>query len=166
MSRNLKCNKILSGSVALVALAAALVSEPAPANSTDACSLLTQSQVSAALGIRVDAGVRPLASEPGMCNWRESNKPTGPGRNVLLTIISAKEFDKLKTLPMAARAQGVGDDAIVTHPMRVPPLLTVKVGTHYFQILVRSDLVTSEEMDARNQALEKTLAAKVIEKLG
>ena len=67
---------------------------------------------------------------------------------------------------MAASEKGIGDDAIVTHPMRVPPLLTVKVGTHYFQILVRSDLVPSEEVDARNQALEKTLAAKVIEKLG
>jgi hypothetical protein len=166
MSRNFKGFEILSGSAALLALAAALVSEPVSASSIDACSLLTRSQVSAALGIRVEAGVRPLASEPGMCNWRESNKPTGPGRNVLLTIITAQEFDKLRTLPMAASEKGIGDDAIVTHPMRVPPLLTVKVGTHYFQILVRSDLVPSEEVDARNQALEKTLAAKVIEKLG
>jgi hypothetical protein len=167
MSGNLKSHKVLSGSVGLVALAAAVISPPVRANdAVDACTLLTESQVSAALGIPVDAGVRPNSNEPRMCNWRESHKPTGPGRNVLLTMISANEFDDLKKQPMSAPTSGVGDEAVTSHPMHVPPLLTVKAGTHYFQILVRSDLVSSEEVDARDQAVEKTLAAKIIKKLG
>jgi hypothetical protein len=167
MNRNLKCHKILSGSVGLAALAAAVVSPPVWADTTiDACTLLTESQVSAALGIPVDAGVRPNSNEPRMCNWRESHKPTGPGRNVLLTIITANQFDDLKKQPMSAPTGGVGDEAVTSHPMHVPPLLTVKAGTHYFQILVRSDLVSSEEVDARDQVVEKTLAAKIVKKLG
>jgi hypothetical protein len=167
MSRNSKCHKVLWGSVGLVALAVAVISPPVRADATvDACTLLTQSQVSAALGIPVDAGVRPISTEPGMCNWRESKKPTGPGRNVMLTLISEKEFERLKTLPMAAPSNGIGDEAVVTHPVHVPAVLSVKAGTRYFQILARSDLGASEEVDARNQAVEKTLAAKIIKKLG
>jgi hypothetical protein len=167
MCRNLKCHKILTGSVGFLALAAAVMSLPVRANTgLDACALLTRSEVSAALGIPVDAAARPIATEPGMCNWRESLKPTGPGRNVLLTIITANQFDDLKKQRMSAPTSGVGDDAVMTHPMHVPAVLAVKAGAHYFQILVRSDLASSEEVDARNQALEKTLAAKIIKKLG
>jgi hypothetical protein len=166
MSRNLKCHNALSGSAGLLALAAAVISPPIRANTTvDACTLLTRSEVSAALGIPVDAGARPISTEPGMCNWRESHKPTGPGRNVLLTLITANQFDDLKKQPMSTLTSGVGDDAVMTHPMHVPAVLTVKAGTHYFQILARSDLASSEEVDARNQTVEKTLASKIIKKL-
>lgn len=167
MNRDVKCNKVLLGSLGMVALAAAAMARPVRADTlVDACKLLTRSQVSAALGIPVDAGVRPIASEPRICNWRESNKPTGPGRNVMLTIINANQFDDQKKLPLSAAADGVGDAAVVTHIMRMPTVLTVKSGTHYFQLLVRSSLESSEEVDARNQALERKLAAKIIGKLG
>jgi hypothetical protein len=167
MNRNVKCNKVLVGSVGLLALAAVAISRPVnAATAVDACTLLTQSEVSAALGIPVDAGVRPISTEPRICNWRESHKPTGPGRNVMLTLITANQFDDLKKLPMTAAASGVGDAAIVTHAMNVPTIMSVKSGTHYFRLLVRSSLEASEEVDARNQALEKTLAAKIIKKLG
>ncbi len=137
----------------------------ARAEAPDACTLLTKAQVKAALGIAVDAGVRPVATDPRICNWRESNKPTGPGRNVLLTFITAKEFENLRKLPMSAPVTGLGDEAIVTHSMRVPAILTVKSGAHYFRLLVRSDLQASEEVDTRNQTLEKSLAAQILKKL-
>jgi hypothetical protein len=100
-----------------------------------------------------------------MCNWRESNKPTGPGRNVMLTIIGANQFDDLKKQPMTSTVEGVGDEAFLSRSMRVPPLLTVKTGSHYFRLLVRSAVEASEEVDVRNQAIEKALAAKIIKKL-
>jgi hypothetical protein len=154
-------------SLGLALLASAGTLEPVRAEPLiDACTLLTRHEAAAALGIAVDAGVHPIAAEPRMCNWRESNKPIGPGRNVMLTLITANEFERMKTFPMNGKATGIGDEAVVTHGMRTPPTLAVKAGTHYFQILVRSDLVASEEVDARNQALEKTLAAKIIKKLG
>ena len=49
--------------------------------------------------------------------------------------------------------------------MRVPAILMVKSGTHYFRLLVRSDLQASEEVEARNQTLEKSLAAQILKKL-
>jgi hypothetical protein len=132
----------------------------------DACTMLSKADVSSALGIAVDPGARPIATEPRMCNWRESDKASGPGRNVLLTFIPENTYEKLKTEPLAAPATGVGDEAVVTHPMRMPPILSVKAGANYFQILVRSGLQASEEVNARNQAIEKSLAAKIIKKLG
>lgn len=132
----------------------------------DACTVLSKADVSSALGIAVDPGDRPIPDEPRMCNWRESHKPTGPGRNVMLTFIPEKEFEKLKTLPLTAPATGIGDEAVLTHPMRMPPILAVKAGTHFFQLLVRSDLQPSEQVNERNQAIERSLAAKIIKKLG
>ena len=84
----------------------------------------------------------------------------------MLTVITEKEFERIKALPMVSPASGIGDEAVVVHPMRVPAELTVKVGTHYFQLLVRSDLSASEEVDARNQTIEKALAQRIIKKLG
>lgn len=166
MNRQLIGNQVRYAYLAVFALAAAGVSGRARAETlVDACSLLSQAQVTAALGVPVDAGVRPIATEPRMCNWRESNKPTGPGRNVMLTVITAPEYDSLKKMPLSAAASGVGDEAIVTHSMRVPVILTVKAGTHYFRILARSSLEASEAVDQRNQAIEKNLAALILKKL-
>lgn len=165
MNRFGTCRQILGLSSVLTVLTGAGVRGPARAETVDACALLTSAQVSAALGIAVDAGVRPNANDPHMCNWRESNKPVGPGRNVMLTLINAKEFDNLKKLPMSAAASGAGDEAIVTHSAHVPAILTVKGGTHYFRILVRSSLEASEAVDERNQTIEKGLAALILKKL-
>lgn len=165
MNRFEKCRRILPVSLGLISLAAAGACAAAQAGDVDACRLLTTKQVTAALGIPMDAGVRPNAGDPHICNWRESNKPVGPGRNVMLTLISANEFDTLKKLPMSAPASGAGDEAIVTHTAHVPAILTVKGGTHYFRILVRSSLEASESVDERNQTIEKNLAALILKKL-
>ena len=165
MNRFKKRPQILSASLGLIALAAVVAGGPARAETPDACTLLTKAQVKAALGVAVEAGVRPIATDPRICNWRESNKPTGPGRNVMLTLITVNEFEKLKKLPMTAPVSAIGDEAVVTHSMRVPAILMVKSGTHYFRLLVRSDLQASEEVEARNQTLEKSLAAQILKKL-
>jgi hypothetical protein len=167
MFRNSSFNSTLGASLGFLALGLGLgASETLKAEALpDACGMLTQAQVSAALGIPVDAGVRPIAADPRVCNWRESNKPNGPGRNVMLTFISAKQFDNLKQLPLSTAASGVGDEAIVTRAMRMPTILTVKAGTHYFRILVRSDLAATAEVDERNQSIEKSLGAKIVSKL-
>lgn len=166
MNRYWNCNQGLWVSVGFFALVATGVSGSVRAETPiDACTLLTQAQVAAALGIPVDPGVRPIATDPRVCNWRESNKPTGPGRNVMLTFINAKEFANLQKQPLSAATGGIGDAAIMTHSMRVPAILTVKAGTHYFRILVRSDLEASAAVDERNQALEKTLAAQILKTL-
>ena len=165
MNRFEMCHQILPVSLGLIALAVTGACAAAQAETADACRLLTTAQVTAALGIPMDAGVRPIATDPHICNWRESNKPVGPGRNVMLTLINANEFDNLKKLPMSAAASGAGDEAIVTHSAHVPAILTVKGGTHYFRILVRSSLEASEAVDERNQTIEKGLAALILKKL-
>lgn len=151
------------GNCWFIALGAAGIVGSARAESPiKACALLTKAQVAAALGVPVDPGVQPIAADPRMCNWRESNKPTGPGRNVMLTIINAKEFANIQKQPQSAAMDGIGDEAIVTRSMRVPVVLTVKSGDHYFRILVRPSLDAADE---RDQGLEKALAAQVLKKL-
>lgn len=152
--------------LAAVALVTAVMTGAARADETvDACSLLTQKQVSAILGFKVDPGVHPIPSFSYMCNWREINRPTGIARHALLTVITAREFDRIKTLPLTSASGGVGDDAVVTHSLRMPAILTVKSGAHYFRLEVRSNVEHSGEADERNQFLEQSLAVQVVKKL-
>lgn len=155
MYRYGKCWFIALGAVGIIGSARA-------ESPIKACTLLTKAEVAAALSVAVDPGVQPIAADARMCNWRESNKPTGPGRNVMLTLINAKEFANIQKQPQSAATDGIGDEAIVTRSMRLPAVLTVRSGDHYFRILVRSSL---EVVDERNQALEKELAAQILKRL-
>src|SRR5690242_6998977 len=75
----------------------------------DPCSLLTPAQVSAALGVTVDAG-KPLGTRA--CYWRAAGGTTG--RKASLTIHSAQEFAMGKT-PLRGTEKpavsGIGDEA-------------------------------------------------------
>jgi hypothetical protein len=132
----------------------------------DACSLLSQAQVAAALGAEVDPGVRPVESDPLSCNWREHGKPTGPARNVILYIYDAQKFDSGKTrvahMPSAMQS-GIGDDAYWFRPGRLPITLTVKKGDAYFRLMTRSD--AAHPADDQDKAIDKALALDVLKHL-
>src|SRR5579864_8972260 len=88
----------------------------------DACSLLTQEQVSAALGVNVDAAKR-LA--PTMCGWSAPNQPNSVNaKKVALLISNPRAFAFAKTPPVssekAAPAKGVCDDAVYSFPAQGP----------------------------------------------
>lgn len=86
---------------------------------SDACSLLTQAQVSSILGMPVDAGQHLVPNILSICGWGN----TGPnGKHVVLSIYTQKgsltpvqRFNTAKT-PIKGitktSVSGVGDDAI------------------------------------------------------
>ena len=108
----------------------------------DACSLLTQQQVSDALGVPVDAG-KPI-SGPASCQW------IGKGRFATLTILQplagkspVDRFNaaKASTMPGVTKepVSGVGDDAFYVSfsgTIRAGLGLSVKKGTTPFEIRV------------------------------
>ena len=132
----------------------------------DACSLLSHAQVSAALGIEVDPGVRPVDTDPLACNWREHGKPTGLARNVILYVYDAQKFETGKTrvarTPSALQG-GIGDDAYWFRPGRLPITLTVKKGDSYFRLMARSD--AAHPADDQDKAIDKALALDVLKHL-
>jgi hypothetical protein len=109
----------------------------AAAAPTDPCSLLSQAQVSAALGVSVGAG----KATGKICRWAG---PAGqPGRSpaLVLTMQDAKAFEFAKAPSKSATlvktsAPGIGDDAVINTVGVVTATLTVKKGDTYFELLV------------------------------
>ncbi|MEO7208869.1 MAG: hypothetical protein ABI145_19405 [Steroidobacteraceae bacterium] len=83
-------------------------------NSGDACSLLTQAEVSANLGVQVAAGNSLVAKS---CQWRQQAKP---GAEVLIADLNGPNLDMfngVKSTAAATRATitpvtGMGDEAL------------------------------------------------------
>jgi hypothetical protein len=147
----------------------------------DACSLLTQSQVSSVLGVTAGAGQHPgdeMHLPPGdpavdrrTCTWYEGGKTSPVGKRVSLIILGTigsltpvQRFNNAKT-PVQGITKTpvtrVGDDAFfMVSQIRVT--LHVKKGNSVFEIMVGG--FPAEQIE-QVKTMEKTLAQDVAAKL-
>jgi hypothetical protein len=131
---------------------------------TDACSLLTPAQVSAVLGLKVDAGT-PLPGNSKLCHWGAvvvMAKGTSK-KGVTLTLQDPMAFTYAK-MPagqgiVKVPVSGIGDDAVYGTTPGFPTVLTVKKGDVVFVVHVNGF------PDDQIKAKEKTLALDVLAKL-
>jgi len=154
--------------VAFVALALSTGKPALAAPPTDACSMLTPAQVSAALGVTVGAG----KAIPQNCEW-SGNANAMIGKSVLLTIVGqmgsmtpVDQFNTIKTpLPLKGITKtpvsGLGDDAVYGTAGRTT-VLTVRRGNFVFQVKVSG--FAPDKID-EVKAKEKQLAQQVLAKL-
>lgn len=125
---------------------------------TDACSLVTAAQVSAALGVPIGAGERIVPSSPKLCGFGGA----GAAKRVVTAIITPDMFDHEKHPLQGIKEEqlsGVGDDA---HYMTTPGFgtgLSVKKGSFAFKVRVYGFPVEQVEQK------EKTLAQEILAKL-
>jgi hypothetical protein len=142
---------------------------PSAASATDdACALLSQAQVSAALGVPVDAG-KQIGPSSALCGWKQPNDPSHTGNRVLLSIyrtlgkISPVERFENGKIPMQGITKtpisGVGDDAYYIDTPGMGMGLNVKKGASSFQVRVYG--FPADQI----RAIEKTLALEVLGKL-
>lgn len=134
----------------------------------DACSFLSRSRISSALGVAIDAG-RHIGPSSALCGWGEPNDPSHSGKHVLLTIyravgkISAIErFENGKTPIQGIEktpVNGIGDDAYFIDTPGFGLGLNVKHGAFAFQVKVFG---FSPEM---TRTIEHSLAQDVLAKL-
>ncbi len=132
----------------------------------DPCSLLTQAQVSAALGAIVEA---PHLDAPKLCRWATPKQPNPVNaRTVILTISSERAFGFAKTPVVsstkAVPASDVGDDAVYAVSVDASGYSTaqlyVKKGGAYFVVHVYGFPDQTKIME-----IEKTLALQACSKL-
>ena len=103
----------------------------------DACSLLTQAQVSAALGLTMDMGRRVVYNNPKMCAWAPPGGATANGPKVTLTLVTPDAFERSKTPGNGATTtpvKGVGDEAFYITGAGTTTALSVKKGASTFQV--------------------------------
>jgi hypothetical protein len=171
--------------IELTTLAAIFIFAVAPSSANaatpdDACSLLTQPQVSAALGLSVDAGSHPIPEHSKRCVWSPANAAIGSkdasegldaSTGVMLTIVSVDEYYRTEQTIRQANEEkwegakvgatpisGLGDDAYYATVGPVTNLF-VKKGKVAFCVEVRGGF-----SDDRLEAIEKTFASQVLSK--
>jgi hypothetical protein len=136
----------------LAALAAAAFITAAAAPSVhaappdDACSVLTQAQVTAALGVAVGAPHQTTAMMK-TCTWIQADAGLIGGKSVQVILRTADDHDKNK----AQMNQATGSTAT----------LSVKKGDAGINVAVRA----SDFPLDKTKAIEKTLAQQILAKL-
>jgi hypothetical protein len=129
----------------------------------DACSLLTQAQIGAALSVSVGAGSYLTPTFKKTCTWNATGGSTTGAKYVTLMLQSPDAYQAGKQAPVktivVTPASGVGDDAYYLAVGSNVGLI-VKKGNVAFKVAVYGDLPMEKK-----QAMEKTLAQQVVSKL-
>ena len=137
---------------ALVVLTFPAVAQAAP----EPCKLLSQAQVSAALGVTFGAG-QPICTKG--CSWTSEK----PHEIVTLSLWPPAQWDRIKASPIPGTANtpaaGLGDDAFYTTVAQYTVLYVKKGQTVYlFKVYGVQD-------KAKQMSAEKRLAQDALAKL-
>jgi hypothetical protein len=135
---------------------------------TEACALLSPSQIAAALGFEVDAGKNTLGTGQ-VCRWKERGKSAGADAALLQVALSKTSSFEIGKTPIPhwtkTPVRGIGNDAYFVEQGKpsfpMDPTLSVKKGDAVFTISVFVPKASIEQA----KALEKTVALKILEKL-
>jgi hypothetical protein len=129
----------------------------------DACSLLTQAQVSAALSVSVGAGSYQTPRFKKTCTWNATSDVTKGAKYVTLVLEGLDAYQAGKLAPVktivVTSISGIGDDAYYLAVSSNVGLI-VKKGDIAFKVAIYGDLPIEKK-----QAMEKTLAQQVVSKL-
>ena len=107
------CKTRLFGAAASGAMMGLLWVSAVAATSPDACAVVTQAEVAAALGVPVNAGERVVPSDTTLCTWHEQRKNQVQGMFVTIAFLEEQAYQMRKmtrTLNNAPEG-GIGDDA-------------------------------------------------------
>ncbi len=173
-------SKTSLGAAALPVMFIALVTtlaSAAAAPPNDACSLVTQAQVSAALGVSMEAGSHVTPTFLRTCTWNPSGTSGNRVGALTLYIQSADQYEagkkmleQMRTMakvekhgnsqpPVITPLSGIGDDAFYLDMANTMSLIAKK-GNVQFKLVIYGDLPAEKK-----KAAEKTLALEVVSKL-
>jgi hypothetical protein len=141
------------------------------ATPSDACALLTQEEVAAALGTPVDAGERLMPNEPRFCTWHEHGGKQA--RNVRVDFISEQQYQIGKTaIPSIVKTpeSGLGDDAYFSKAKGMVFNLSIKKGGSYFRVMARSNAEAFAKsndaaLDEKDKEVDRAIARAILKKL-
>ena len=136
----------------------------------DACKLLTEAEVSAALEVKSLAGSHIVESSTKMCGWSDVPGSDINHRRVVISIIPVAGFEFTKsrvgkTITIEPAA-GIGDEAFYQIlKTSESPMLVVRKGTSAFTLRLLNGLklkaFTLAEEKAKEAALAKAAASRL-----
>jgi hypothetical protein len=142
------------------------LSARAPAD-PDACTLLTEDQVSAAIEAKSQPGQHGGKTTTKTCIWSDDPNHGIDHRRVTLAITSLTGFNVGKTVKQATAepVAGLGDDAYYMIYRADAPTLVVRKGDTAFNIRLLNGSKTKAIPMAEVKARELTLAKAAVAKL-
>ncbi len=122
-------------------------------DTADSCAVLTPAEISATLGIPVDAGKHAIASSSIMCSWSQTGATGIDARKLVLNFTSLPSFQQEKTAPAVTitPAPGIGDEAFYV-TTQLGTSLYIRKGNTAITFAIREKLSPATLM-----AEEKTL---------
>jgi hypothetical protein len=137
-------------------------------SASDACSLLTASEVSAALEVKSLPGKPAVEGSPKACVWSDVADASVSNRRVTLSITtSTTAFEYMKSSPRITieTVSGIGDEAFYEISKGGDaPILQVRKGGSVFTLQILSGLkskpFTLDEVKAKEATLAKAAAGR------
>jgi hypothetical protein len=157
----------LTAFIAIAIAAPTTNSAPRRTTQADACTLLTDAQVNAAIEAKTQPGRHAVASSTKQCMWSDDPDHALEHRRVVLTYSAPTSFDVGKKVshPAAEAVSGVGDDAYYEFFGADAPALVVKKGGTVFTIRVLNGLKAKALDQTAVKTRELDLAKAVATKL-
>jgi hypothetical protein len=155
----------MTGATMIVTLLLVSASSAIAAPPSDACSMLTNDQVSAALGGSVGAG-KALAN--GVCQWAQAGKPGAVLLKLDVTLLTPEHFARLKSVTMGTvtKVDGLGDEAFYSYSTFTQnhttlTVLYVRKGSAAVSIRVSGGTKPAEEYQVKEKAIAGLLVVKM-----
>ena len=157
---------------AVIGVGACLFSLQGAAASPDACALLGQAEVAAALGVAVGPGEHLMPTDTRFCSWHEQGN--GQRRNVRVGVITDQQYHAGKTpissLVVNTPEAGLGDEAYFSKAKGMVYNLTVKKGDRYFRVQARSNVdalakANDAASDEEDKDIDRNIARAILKKL-
>jgi hypothetical protein len=153
--------------ITLVSIAILPVSAHGQKANVDACSLLTASEASKAIGVNVDKGHHLLEPHKDQCWWSDDDTANPDHRRVTLTIEAPFMFARMKSVPNVTTepVSGVGDEAYYVFSKGLGTILAVRKGSVAFQLKVLNGskvkpALALDEVKARELVLAKAAVGR------
>ncbi len=160
--------RLVLPAVTLVAVALCPVTTHAQKADIDACSLLTASEASTAIGVTVTQGHHVIEPHKDQCWWSDDATANADHRRVTLLIEDPSMFSRMKSIPnvKAEPVSGVGDEAYYVDTKGAGIVLAVKKGGVAFQLKVLNGSkvkppIAPDDVKARELVLAKAAVGRI-----
>jgi hypothetical protein len=137
---------------------------PAEAPVTDACAVLTPTEISAVLGVPIDPGKHNIASSSIMCSWSMTGATGEAAVKLVLNFTSFASYEKEKNAKTPnitlTPASGIGDDALYI-TTEFGTSLFVRKGSTAIAFSIHDKTLPTDRLMAKEKVLGLKAASRI-----
>jgi hypothetical protein len=137
---------------------------PPAAPTTDACAVLTPSEISAVIGVPIDPGKHNIASSTIMCSWFMTGVTGEAAVKIVLNFTSLASFEREKNAKsphiILTPTSGIGDEAFYV-TTEFGTSLYVKKGSTAIAFSIHDKTLPTDQLMAKEKVLGLKATARI-----